>query len=221
VKRFTRREAIAGAGAVGLGAGAYVLLRGGDGDGRKAPTASSGDRTCVLTPEQTEGPFYIEDSLVRRDVTESKAGVPLDLRLTVQGAESCEPIRAATVEIWHCDAVGEYSADGQTFLRGAQRSGRDGQVAFRTIYPGWYQGRTTHIHVKVHVGGQVVHTGQLYFDDTVTDRVYGREPYAAHGQRGITNAQDGIYGAGGDRSTLALSEDGQGYVGRLTLGVRT
>jgi protocatechuate 3,4-dioxygenase beta subunit len=220
-RRFTRREAIAATGAVALGAGGYLVLRDGDDAKKPATRTTAAGGTCVLTPDQTEGPFYIAGSLVRSDVTEGKAGVPLELRLPVQDAASCEPIRAATVEIWHCDAVGEYSAGGEKFLRGAQRSDRDGHVAFRTVYPGWYQGRTTHIHVKVHVGGNVVHTGQLYFDDTVTDRVYRREPYSSHGQRTTTNAQDGIYGAGGDRSTLELSPDGQGYVGRLTLGVKS
>lgn len=219
-RRFTRRQALATAGAAGLGAGAYLVLRDG-GDDTKPPTsATSGSDQCVLTPEQTEGPFYIEDSLVRSDVTEGKAGAPLELRLTVQDAASCDPIRAATVEIWHCDALGEYSAGGESFLRGAQRSGGDGRVGFRTIYPGWYQGRTPHIHVKVHAGGQVVHTGQLYFDEAVTDRVYARTPYSSRGDRTTTNAQDGIYGDGGDRSTLALARDGQGYIGRLKLGVR-
>jgi protocatechuate 3,4-dioxygenase beta subunit len=224
-RRFTRRQAIAAAatGAAGLGAGAYVLLRD-DGETnapKPATTAADKSDTCVLTPEQTEGPFYIEDSLVRRDVTEGRDGVPLELRLTVQDATSCEPIRNATVEIWHCDALGAYSGEGETFLRGGQRSKGGGQVTFQTIYPGWYQGRTPHIHVKVHVGGQVVHTGQLYFDDATTDRVYERTPYASRGGRETTNAQDGIYGDGGDRSTLALSEAGRGYVGRLTLGIKT
>jgi protocatechuate 3,4-dioxygenase beta subunit len=220
-RRFTRRQALAAAGAVGLGAGAYLLLR--DGDGTEAPTprARSDGAACVLTPEQTEGPFYIEDSLVRRDVTEGRDGVPLELRLGVQEAESCDPIRNATVEIWHCDALGAYSGDGETFLRGAQRSRRDGKVVFDTTYPGWYQGRTPHIHVKVHTGGQVVHTGQLYFDDAITDRVYGRAPYSSRGDDRTTNAQDAIYGGGGDQSTLALAANGQSYVGRLTLGVKT
>jgi protocatechuate 3,4-dioxygenase beta subunit len=228
-KLLTRREAIAGAGVLGLGAGLYFVLRDGGETARQASrttTAStSNSAMCVLTPEQTEGPYYIADSLVRRDVTEDRVGVPLELRLDVQDATNCEPIRDATVEIWHCDALGAYSgfsdgADDETFLRGAQKSAGAGKVTFQTIYPGWYRGRTTHIHVKVHAGGEVVHTGQLYFDETVTNAVYGEKPYASHGEPTTTNASDGIYGDGGRQSKLALSRDGKGYVGRLTLGVR-
>ena len=237
-RRLTRRQALAatGAGAVGLGGGLYLVLRG-DGDapeqagspsgtesGRGAPGAdASGSDMCVLTPEQTEGPYYVDDSMVRRDVTEGREGVALELRLSVRDATACEPIRDATVEIWHCDAVGAYSGFDEegTFLRGAQRSDRDGRVSFRTIYPGWYQGRATHIHVKVHVAGNEVHTGQLYFDEAVTRAVYGRAPYDSRGEPTTTNASDGIYAAGGEQSTLALSRQGDGYAGRMTLGVRS
>jgi protocatechuate 3,4-dioxygenase beta subunit len=225
---LTRREALAGVGALGVGAGLYAVLRDGGGDGGEesagpARTAGGGNGSCVLTPEQTEGPYYVEDSLVRSDVTEDREGVPLSLRLTVQDADSCEPIRNATVEIWHCDALGEYSGvdgDSGKFLRGAQRSDGRGQVGFRTVYPGWYQGRAVHIHVKVHAGGQEVHTGQLYFDEAVTRAVYERDPYSSRGQTETTNSSDGIYAQGGRESTLALRRDGRGYVGRLALGLR-
>jgi protocatechuate 3,4-dioxygenase beta subunit len=237
-RRLTRRQALAatGAGAVGLGGGLYLVLRG-DGDapepagspgrtesGREAPGAdASGGDMCVLTPEQTEGPYYVDDSMVRRDVTEGREGVALELRLSVRDATACEPIRDATVEIWHCDAQGAYSGFDEegSFLRGTQRSDRNGRVSFRTIYPGWYQGRATHIHVKVHVAGNEVHTGQLYFDEAVTRAVYGRPPYDSRGEPTTTNASDGIYAAGGEQSMLALSRQGDGYVGRMTLGVRS
>ena len=220
---LTRRQLIAATGALGLGAGALTLV----GCGGETTTSTSGASAdagaCVLTPEQTEGPFYAADSMIRRDIAEGRPGVPLELRLRVQDASSCEPIRDATVEVWHTDAAGEYSGieDDATFMRGGQRSNADGQVTFRTVYPGWYQGRTTHIHVKVHAGGDEVHTGQLYFDDAATAAVVRREPYAARGEPETTNASDGIYGDGGDRSTLALKRGGGGYVGRLALGVRT
>jgi hypothetical protein len=93
-------------------------------------------------------------------------------------------------------------------------------VVFDTIYPGWYRGRTPHIHVKVHVGGATVHTGQLYFRDATTQRVYQRSPYRAHGEPDTTNGADNIYAAGGSKSLLALRRRGSGYVGRLTMGVR-
>jgi protocatechuate 3,4-dioxygenase beta subunit len=224
---LNRREALAALGVAGAGAGLYALLRDGGGTPAGSGTTAgeapaAGTSACVLTPEQTEGPYYIEDSLVRSDVTDGRNGTPLGLRLTVQDADSCEPIEGATVEIWHCDAAGAYSGfdeDG-TFLRGAQRSDSRGEVTFRTVYPGWYQGRTTHIHVKVHAGGQEVHTGQLYFDDALTADVYRQGSYAARGAAETTNESDSIYGDGGRESTLAVSRSGDGYVGRLVLGVR-
>ena len=107
---------------------------------------------------------------MRRNVTEGRPGVPLTLRLTVVNASSCKPIKGAAVEIWHCDAGGVYSATGaeadERFLRGIQRTDAKGLAIFRTLYPGWYQGRTVHIHAMVHIGGNVVHTGQLYFPDS-------------------------------------------------------
>src|SRR3954449_515343 len=213
---LSRREAIAGAAAAGAGAGIFVLLRGGP------DQADSAGPNCVLAPEQTEGPYYINDHLVRSDITGGKKGVPLSLRLQVLNATTCKPIKGATVEVWHADAGGNYSGFSTpgTYLRGGQRSNSAGNVGFKTIYPGWYQGRTTHIHVKVHVGGEVVHTGQLYFPDKLTSSVYAaRTPYKSRGQKDTPNASDGIYGSGGKQSTLRLTKHGSGYVGRLALGV--
>ena len=93
------------------------------------------------------------------------------------------------------------------FLRGVQRADAKGVAVFRTIYPGWYQGRTVHIHVMVHIGGNVVHTGQLYFPDAVTDAVYRRAPYTRRPSRTTRNAADSIYRNGGRRSTLKLDEE--------------
>jgi hypothetical protein len=95
-------------------------------------------------------------------------------------------------------------------------------VSFKTIYPGWYSGRTTHIHVKVHVGGNEVHTGQLYFADATSAAVYrSRSPYRSRGQKDTPNAADSVFGQGGRQSMLRLAKSGSGYVGRLVLGVRT
>ena len=215
--RLSRREAIAGAAAAGAGAGLFVLLRGGPEDAESAAD-------CVLAPEQTEGPYYIDNHLIRSDIRDGRKGVPLSLRLQVVDASSCKPIRGATVEVWHCDALGRYSgfnAPGR-FLRGGQRSGATGHVTFKTIYPGWYSGRTTHIHVKVHVGGTEVHTGQLYFADATSAAVYrSRSPYRSRGQKDTPNAADSVFGQGGQQSMLRLAKSGSGYVGRLVLGVRT
>ena len=202
------------AGALGFGAWRLDLARG------------AGAVSCVLTPEQTEGPFYIEAARLRRNITAGRPGTPLTLRLTVVDATTCRPIKGAAVDVWHCDAGGTYSgfdaAAGKSFLRGVQRTDAGGVATFRTIYPGWYPGRAVHIHVKVHVGGDVVHTGQLYFPDRVTDAVHQRKPYKARGRRTTRNAQDSLYRNGGSRSLLRLRKNAEGaYVGTLTTGVRT
>lgn len=173
----------------------------------------------------TEGPYYIDDEAVRSDITEGKPGIPLRLDLTVVDADTCSPIPGASVEIWHADATGNYSGFGsatanRTFLRGVQIAGDDGTVTFHTLYPGWYQGRAVHIHLKAHKGGNQVHTTQLFFDEDVSDAVYGTSPYNSRSGRRTTNAQDNIYAGGGEQSTLVLAKNGDAYVGTLTLGIR-
>lgn len=183
---------------------------------------ASGLVTCVLLPESTEGPFYVDDQRVRRNITEGKAGVPLVLRLTVVDVSTCRAIRAAAVDVWHCDAAGAYSGarGAGTFLRGVQRTDAKGVAVFRTIYPGWYPGRTPHVHVKVALGGNVAHTGQLYFPDVITDAVYRRVPYNRRPSRTPRNGADSIYRNGGRRSTLKLTRSGTGYVGAIVMGVQ-
>jgi protocatechuate 3,4-dioxygenase beta subunit len=187
---------------------------------------SSGAVSCVLAPEQTQGPYYVPGDKVRRNVTEGKPGVPLALELTVVDVATCRAIKGAAVDIWHCDAGGVYSetsvqgTENRTFLRGIQRTDAEGTATFRTIYPGWYSGRTVHIHVKVALGGNVVHTGQLYFADKLTDAVYKRPPYDKRPGRTTRNAADSIFRNGGSRSLLALTRSGKGYVGRITMGVQ-
>jgi protocatechuate 3,4-dioxygenase beta subunit len=235
--RLSRRQALGLLGTLGTGAALGVTRLGG------APgTADAAAATCVLSPEVTEGPYWIDNRLTRRDITEDRPGLPLQLVLTVQDARTCDPIRGADVEIWHCDAGGVYSgfesasqvggpggpqtpADAERYLRGHQRSGADGRVRFLTIYPGWYRGRTPHIHLKVHVGGDVVHTGQLFFSEAVTAAVYRRAPYRSHGQPDTSHAADQIYAqAGRSRSTLRLTRrrhGRKGYRGTIALGVAT
>ena len=119
-------------------------------------------------PELTEGPYYLDLDLVRRDITEGRPGVPFDLAVKVVDATSCEPLEGAAVDVWHCDAEGAYSGvqgDSGTFLRGVQMTGADGVADFTTIFPGWYTGRAVHVHLKVALAGDDVHTGQLFFDD--------------------------------------------------------
>jgi protocatechuate 3,4-dioxygenase beta subunit len=228
---LSRRGALTklgGLAAVALGGsalGARELLEADDADaaGTGPAAVASGLVSCVLAPEQTEGPYYVDDAAVRRNVTEGRPGAALTLRLTVVNVANCKPIKGAAVEIWHCDAGGDYSGvqgDTGMFLRGIQRTDAKGLALFKTIYPGWYQGRTVHIHTMVHLGGNVVHTGQLYFPDALTDAVYKRSPYNQRPSRTTRNAADSIYRNGGKRSTLKLVRSGAAYTGSITMGVQ-
>jgi len=229
-EQVTRRNALLklgglAAGTLVAGFGARELLAGEDAEAAGAGPAAvmAGLVSCVLTPEQTEGPYFLEGGRVRRNITEGRPGVPLTLRLTVLDVSTCRPIRNAAVDIWHCDAGGVYSGvqgNSGRFLRGIQRTNARGVAVFQTIYPGWYPGRTVHIHVMVALGGNVVHTGQLYFPDRVTDAVYRRTPYSRRPDRTTRNAADSIYRNGGSRSTLRLVRQENGYVGSLALGVQ-
>jgi protocatechuate 3,4-dioxygenase beta subunit len=224
--RISRRASLAKLG--GLLAGATAVggwkVADSQSSGEGPAGVASGLVTCVLAPEQTEGPFYLDDQKLRRNITEGRPGVPLTTRLTVVDVSACRAIRGASVDIWHCDAAGAYSGTGneadERFLRGVQRTDAKGLAVFRTIYPGWYPGRTVHIHVLVHIGGNVVHTGQLYFPDALTDTVYRRSPYRRRGSRDTRNAADSIYRNGGRRSTLRLRKSGSGYVASITMGVQ-
>jgi protocatechuate 3,4-dioxygenase beta subunit len=218
--RLTRKSLLQAAGAAAAAVGLGRL-------GTDTDDALAGDSvSCVLTPEQTEGPYYLANEKLRRDITEGRPGTPLTLRLRVVDAKTCKPIKGAAVDIWHCDAAGIYSGFGagrasRTFMRGVQRTNTDGLATFKTVYPGWYQGRTVHIHVKVHVRGNVVHTGQLYFSDRVTDAVYRRRPYSDRANRDVRNADDMVFRDGGRRSLLSLRRSGAGYVGSIRMGVRS
>jgi protocatechuate 3,4-dioxygenase beta subunit len=220
---FTRRGTLARfGGLVAAAAGGRALLSGDAEGGNRA--VESGAVSCVLTPELTEGPYYIDGEKLRRDIREGHAGTLLTLRLRVLDASTCKPIRNAAVDIWHCDANGDYSGFGnatgnRTFLRGVQRTDATGLAVFKTIYPGWYRGRAVHIHVKAHVGGRVVHTGQLFFPDSVSDAVYKQAPYAKRGAADMQNAEDSIFVNGGRRGMLALRKSGAGYVGAISMGV--
>jgi hypothetical protein len=231
-RRLNRRQALAGFGSVSLGA---LLAACGDGsssptrtpvattDGGTAtvePRGGAGlaprfdeSATCTLTPELAEGPYYFDANAIRSDIRDGRAGTTLRLGIRVRDAGECAPLRDAVVDIWHCDAAGEYSSEPERFLRGTQVTGADGIVTFTTIYPGSYEGRTVHIHAKVHVNSEVVLTTQLFFEDAITTAVLAAEPYAAHGERRTSNDSDGIF----DPATmLTLSEEGDGYVGLIT-----
>jgi protocatechuate 3,4-dioxygenase beta subunit len=223
--RLTRRGSLLKVGGLlgaALGAGAWKAT---ESDGAGPAGVASGEVSCILTPEQAEGPYYIAGEKVRRNITEGRPGTPLLLHATVVNASTCRLLRNAAVDIWHADAAGIYSGFGdgsgnRTFMRGIQRTNAKGLATFRTVYPGWYQGRTVHIHVKVHLGGNVVHTGQLYFPDSVTDVVYRKAPYTSRPNRTTRNADDAIYRNGGRRSQVKVRRNAAGiYIATITMGV--
>lgn len=232
----SRRQALAGLGSVSLAA--LVAACSDDDDSAadattprteaqksEPPPSSSGELAsrfddaarCTRTAEETAGPFYFEVDRVRSDIREGRDGAPLRLGVRVRDlAKGCDPISNAVVDVWHCDATGSYSEPGETYLRGLQVTNRDGIAEFTTIYPGWYPGRTVHIHAKVHLDKRTVLTTQFYFDDDFTDRVFSLEPYASDTGRDAFNDSDSLY----ERSLeLTLSKDGDAYLGLITVDV--
>ncbi len=207
-----------------------------------APTA--GQPVCTVRPQQTAGPFFIDAGLDRSDIRSDsvtgsvKPGVPLTLQFQVSqvSANACVPLAGAIVDVWQCDATGVYSGVvdrrantvGQTFLRGAQVTNADGVVEFATIYPGWYPGRTVHIHFKIRAtvapnqgtNQGYEFTSQLYFDDALSDRIYAQAPYSGSGQPTTRNQNDGIFrSGGGDQLMLPVTQAGEGYSGRFEIGL--
>jgi protocatechuate 3,4-dioxygenase beta subunit len=193
---------------------------------------------CVLTPAQTEGPYFVDEQLERSDVRSDpvsglvKAGTQLTLALAVMRVDGtrCTPLPRAIVDIWHCDAAGIYSGAedmrfdtrGAKFLRGFQVTDNEGRVQFTTIYPGAYPGRAVHFHFKVRAktaGRDAEFTSQFYFDDALTDRVHAAAPYAGPARR-TRNPQDGLYRRGGRELTLDVIPAGGGYRAAYDVGIR-
>ena len=195
--------------------------------------------SCVVRPEQTEGPYFVDERLNRSDIRSDptdgrvKSGTQLALTLQVSrlGAGDCHPLPGAQVDIWHCDALGVYSdvrdpgfnTIGQKFLRGYQVTDGRGEARFVTLYPGWYAGRTVHIHFKIRTAPRAQRsfefTSQLYFDDGLTDRVHAAPPYAAQGPRTARNQHDWIFRRGGDQLMLAPTREADGYAASFAIGL--
>lgn len=180
---------------------------------------------CMVQRETTEGPYYIDPGLIRRDVTEGLSGLPLALALQVVDA-ACAPLEGARVDIWHCDATGRYSGyaregtAGDTFLRGSQRTGADGVARFATIYPGWYPGRAVHVHYKVWLNRREVLTSQMFFPEAVSDQVYRKvAAYGGRGERNRRNAGDGIARRAGEGAVAAVGNAPRGLQASLVAGV--
>jgi protocatechuate 3,4-dioxygenase beta subunit len=238
---LSRREvlAILGAGGAGMLAtrlGAQVGLT-----GNPQPAAPVGYLpACIVTPEQTEGPYFVDEMLNRFDIRSDPAsgtvseGAPLGLEMRVfrVNAGSCEPLPGAMVDVWQCDALGVYSdvrdtngfftTTGRKFLRGYQVTDASGIARFTTVYPGWYEGRCVHIHFKVRatVAGRAREfTSQLYFDDAFTDGVHTSAPYTTKAGPRVRNERDGIFRRGGRQLLMTVAEREGGYQGSFDIGL--
>jgi protocatechuate 3,4-dioxygenase beta subunit len=196
--------------------------------------------SCVVKPQQTEGPYFVDEKLNRSDIRSDpsnnlvKEGTALRLVLRVSqiSGSSCMPLAGAIVDLWHCDALGVYSdvqdrsfdTREQKFLRGYQMTNKNGAVQFITIYPGWYPGRAVHMHIKIRTDSTSAqsyeYTSQLYFDDSFTDKIYTQAPYAAKGKRSLRNKQDSIFQDGGKNLILQVSKDRNGYLGTFDIGLQ-
>jgi protocatechuate 3,4-dioxygenase beta subunit len=229
---ISRRGALAGlAGSAALIGGPKVAPAAGpDTSGLSAAAAN----VCRMTPRMVEGPFYFDPALVRENITEGRKGVPLKLVLQVVEGATCQPISDARIDVWHCDATGQYSGydgqgdgaaistKGEKFLRGTQLTGASGEATFTTIYPGWYRGRTTHIHFKVLLEAKSMLTGQMYFPDALSEHIFANvAPYNSRTEKRDTlNSTDWIASADGDHiSYVAVREEKDGYVAALVIGV--
>lgn len=233
---LSRRRALSILGAAGVSVlGGTIPL------GVAHPRKLSALPMCVVRPEQTEGPYFVDERLNRVDIRPDPgtgmvpAGAPLDLefRVSTVSEGGCVPLEGALLDIWQCDALGVYSdvrdtggrfnTVGQKFLRGHQLTASDGSARFTTIYPGWYEGRTIHIHFKVRTdpdgGSGTEFTSQIYFDDAVSDEVLTGQPYAEKSGRRVRNAQDGIFRSGGEQLLVQVERRGDRFFGAFEVAL--
>ena len=197
---------------------------------------------CIVRPQQAEGPYFVDEKLNRSDIRSEPAdgavkdGVALRLafRLSRLNDSSCNPLAGATVDVWQCDALGVYSdvrdingafdTRGKKFLRGYQVTDTNGNAEFVTLYPGWYPGRTVHIHFKIRTDAAAQHghefTSQLYFDDALTDQIHAQAPYAKKGQRTLRNEEDSVFRQGGNELILRLTKEEPGYAATFDIGLQ-
>lgn len=189
--------------------------------------------SCVLTPQAVEGPFYFDPKLLRRDITEKQPGTPLGLKLVALDSASCQPLTGARIDVWHARADGLYSGypgqgdtgridtRGGTFMRGSQVTDTQGAAAFLTVYPGWYEGRTTHIHFKVFLDDKSVLVGQIYFPDALSQYIYDNVgAYRRKFRRDVFNVNDGL--ARMDKAHggfCDIKEEADRYQATLVIGV--
>jgi protocatechuate 3,4-dioxygenase beta subunit len=196
----------------------------------------------VVRPEQTEGPYFIDEKLNRSDIRSDpsdgalRPGMPLRLEFQVSriSGNSCSPLGGAIVDVWQCDALGLYSGvrdmnagfdtRGKKFLRGYQSTDESGLAEFLTIYPGWYPGRAVHIHFKIRTDPRLrparEFISQLYFDESITDQVHQQAPYNGKGRRRTTNDADFIFRRGGKQLIPRVTKDPHGYGAKFEIGLQ-
>lgn len=187
---------------------------------------------CVVRPEVTEGPYYVNEDLVRSDIRTdpttgaAREGTPLVLAFVVSQVsnDGCVPLQGATVEIWHCDAAGQYSGvsdrgsstQDELWLRGEQVTGSSGIATFTTIYPGWYPGRAVHIHFKVRPNENAEFTSQLFFDEAMSEEAFSVAPYADKGSPDTPNSTDNIYQ---ELLLVNTTKTSDGYAATFPIGI--
>jgi protocatechuate 3,4-dioxygenase beta subunit len=241
--QLTRRrliEILGGAGVAALSGCGGGSTSASSASGSTSGTTSGTTASCVLTPELTVGPYFVDEKLNRSDLTTNTTdtnvlnATPLTLTMTIMeyASSGCSALVGAQVDIWHADAAGIYSDEsventtGQTFLRGYQLTDANGAVTFKTVVPGWYSGRTIHIHVMIRTLSSSApvlteFTTQLFFDQTLLNALTTTvSPYSSRGVPDTTNAQDSIYSSA-TQLTLTNATSGGGYTASITLGVQT
>lgn len=231
--KLSRRGALQG---LTLGSTSSSLFPNAHAAATEEPSAATNPQgVCVLFPQSVEGPFYFDPKLERSDIAEGREGAPLNIQLRVIESGACTPIANARVDLWHADAGGLYSGyagqgatrdvstKGQTYLRGSQSTDVDGRVMFRSIYPGWYPGRTPHIHVKVFLDAKSLVTGQMYFPDGLSRRIYDElAPYNTRPVPDTANTDDFIFTSGGREgggTVLAVSDNDTGITAALLIAI--
>uniref|UniRef100_T1K8P1 Intradiol ring-cleavage dioxygenases domain-containing protein n=2 Tax=Tetranychus urticae TaxID=32264 RepID=T1K8P1_TETUR len=163
---------------------------------------------CSLSPEVGEGPYFIEEDIIRSNIVEDRIGIRLNVTLNLVDFNTCKPIKGAKVYIWQPDYSGIYSGfmdkprvkrekmypkDPRRFLRGTQVTNENGTVTFETLFPGHYPGRTPHIHYRIHANGNVAHIGQIFFDESTSQVIQSKSPYNQVHSRRMKNEEDGEF----------------------------
>ena len=241
---LTRREVLAllgGSALVAACAPATVSSPASSAPVSAATAAATVLPSCVVRPALTEDPYFVDEKLNRSDIRSDpstnavKPGVALLLTFLVSkvSGSACTALPNATVDVWHCDALGVYSdasdpnfgsTKGTKFLRGYQTTDASGSAKFTTIWPGWYQGRAVHIHFKIRTtasnGRLADFTSQLFLPDAMNDAVFANAPYSQKGVAGILrNTGDDIFNKSGGKLTLSPAKTAVGYAVTFDIGL--